>query len=99
MTPSGLSIGTILNTKCFLSISASGDRMYCISPSSIWEAYGSPGWTLLEMKIVFFLECSFTYVESLCPNPVNFGLASMRCDSLNSMNCFSSSSRAARRSL
>jgi len=53
MTPSGLSIGTILKTKLFLKYLAPSSSLikYSNVPYIIKEAFDSPGWTL-EVKTI-----------------------------------------------
>jgi hypothetical protein len=58
ITPSGLSIGTILKTKFYLKISASSEFSSVrksIAPFIIQEPTDSPGWTLAERKTPFLL--------------------------------------------
>ena len=89
-----MSIGTILKTKYFLKFSAYSDNKYLMRPFSMWEAWGSPGWTLEVITIAFFCEWSLTYWDSLCPNPSNYGAAVSNWSSLNSKNWLISASIA-----
>jgi len=60
ITPSGLSIGIILKTKLFLryfATSSSETKNYKI-PSTIKEAFDSPGWTLEVITIALLIAIS-----------------------------------------
>ena len=64
MTPSGLSIGMILKTKLFLrylATSSSETRNYRI-PSTIKDAFDSPGCTLDVITIASGLELKFVMI-------------------------------------
>ena len=66
MTPSGLSIGTILKTKWSLRTFASGafDVKKSTIPFIAQLPFDSPGWTLAEMNTPFLLR-AFSLLGSL----------------------------------
>jgi len=88
-------MGTMRITKCFLIDSASLDSKYSSRPSNTCDPYGSPGWTRLVIKIVFFRPWSLKKLWSLVPKPANDGLVVKKWSSLYSKKHFISSSIAA----
>ena len=62
MTPSGLSIGTILKTNLSLNIFAGSSLLtkYWIRPSITNELFDSPGWTR-PLRMIHFLLAIWSY--------------------------------------